>query len=115
MSLSHVVYTRDITGNARIYIDGIEQANGTVEGDFSSWYQNHLFGLANEVTGDRPWLGELYLVAVYTRALSSGEVMQNFDAGPGASTNQVPSAAFTADPVAGDAPLPVAFDAVGSF
>ena len=32
--------------------------------------------LANEVTRDRPWLGELYLVAIYDRALSEQEIQQ---------------------------------------
>ena len=38
-------------------------------------------GLANEVTGDRPWLGTFFLVAIYSRDLSAQEVGQNFKAG----------------------------------
>ncbi|MGH7138217.1 MAG: PSD1 and planctomycete cytochrome C domain-containing protein, partial [Pirellulales bacterium] len=37
--------------------------------------------LANELTGDRPWLGELRLVAVYARALTEQEIGRNFAAG----------------------------------
>ena len=33
------------------------------------------------LTGDRPWLGELHLVAIFSRALSHGEIQQNFTAG----------------------------------
>jgi hypothetical protein len=79
--LSHVVYTRDATGVARIYIDGVERASGTLGGDFSNWDGGFRLALANELTGDRPWLGELHLVAIYDRALSQAEVSQNFEAG----------------------------------
>lgn len=37
--------------------------------------------VATELTGDRPWRGELYLAAVYDRALSAEEVSQNIKAG----------------------------------
>jgi hypothetical protein len=80
---THVVYTRNGAGEARIYLDGVEQASGSVGGDFSNWDVSYRLGLANELTGDRPWLGELHLVAIYDRALSGAEVSQNFEAGPG--------------------------------
>jgi hypothetical protein len=79
--LSHVVYTRDATGVARIYVDGVERASGMVGGDFSNWDGGFRLALANELTGDRPWLGEFYLVAIFNRALSQAEVSQNFEAG----------------------------------
>jgi uncharacterized repeat protein (TIGR01451 family) len=68
--LTHVVYTRDASGQARIYIDDVEQASGTVGGDFSNWDGGFRLALANELTGGRPWLGEFHLVAIYSRALS---------------------------------------------
>jgi hypothetical protein len=79
--LTHVVYTRDASGVARIYIDDVEQANGTVGGDFSNWDAGYRLALGNELTGGRPWLGEFHLVAIYNRALSPAEVTQNFEAG----------------------------------
>jgi hypothetical protein len=79
--LSHVVYTRDSWGVARIYINGVERVSGTVGGDFD-WDDDCRFGLANEFTSrDRTWLGELHLVAIYSRALKPDEVSQNFEAG----------------------------------
>ena len=68
--LTHVVYTRDASGQARIYIDGVERASRTVGGDFSNWDGGLRLALANELTGGRPWLGEFHLVAIYSRALS---------------------------------------------
>jgi len=80
-ALTHVVYTRDAAGVATIYIDGTAQANATVSGSFSGWDNAYRLSLANELTGDRPWLGELYLVAIFDRALNAAEVSQNYSAG----------------------------------
>jgi hypothetical protein len=78
LDLVHLVYTRAANGTAKLYVNGIEQASTTVRGDFSNWDANYRLLLANEVTGDRPWLGEYNLVALYNRALSATEVQQNF-------------------------------------
>ncbi|MFQ5864131.1 MAG: choice-of-anchor D domain-containing protein [bacterium] len=80
--LAHVIYTRDASGQVKLYIDGVEQVSATVGGDFSNWSQMDRFGLANEFTGARAWLGDFHLVAVYNRALDPAEVQQNFAAGP---------------------------------
>ena len=37
--------------------------------------------MGNETTGEYPWRGEIYLVAMYERALKISEVKQNFKAG----------------------------------
>ena len=79
-----MVYTRDSSGTAIIYIDGIEVINDTVGGVFDNWDDTYFLALANELTGNRPWLGELYLVAIFDCALSLEEVEQNFAAGPNA-------------------------------
>jgi hypothetical protein len=81
-AMTHVVYTRDRTGRARIYLDGVEYASGLVEGTLSAWDPDQPLVLANEVGGNRPWLGTLHLVALYDRALSATEVDRNFAAGP---------------------------------
>lgn len=91
-SLTHVVYTRSNTGDAKIYVDGVESVSGLVDGDLSNWDDSYKFGLANEFTLDRPWLGELHLVAVYDRALDSDEVGQNFGAGPNPGSSIAPDA-----------------------
>jgi len=80
-TLTHVVYTREATGTARIYVNGKQRTNQKVSGKLSNWSKDFRLILANEVTGDRPWLGELHLVAVYSRALTQREVVQNFQAG----------------------------------
>ena len=79
--LSHVVYTRDNNGSVSIYKDGIPQVVGNIGGNLTNWNDNYRFILANEATGDRQWLGEIYLAAVYCVALDSSQVAQNFSAG----------------------------------
>lgn len=86
-SLAHVVYTRDPSGVTQIYVDGKLEVSGRADGDLSNWGSNYLFALGNELTMDRPWLGDLHLVSVYDRALSSSEVLQNFDAGADPTTS----------------------------
>lgn len=54
--LTHVVYTRDATGMARLYLDGLEWAKKTVGGNSSNWSSGYRLALGNE--------------------------LQNFDAGP---------------------------------
>jgi len=76
--LTHIVYTRDNTGRTTLYIDGTEKAARTIKGNLSNWENLHRFALANELTGNRPWLGEFHYVAIYSRALSRWEVMENF-------------------------------------
>ena len=81
VSPTHVVYTRDRPGNAHLYINGQQQATREVVGDLANWNDEYSLLLANEATGDRPWLGTIHLVAIYGRALSATEVKQNFLAG----------------------------------
>ena len=80
--LQHVVYTRDAAGVAKINVDGIEVGTATISGDLSNWNNGYEFALANELTGGRPWLGTLDLVAIYGDALTPSEVAQNFVSGP---------------------------------
>lgn len=79
--LTHVVYTRSRAGAVRIYVNGEERVSAEVAGDFSNWDGDYSLLLANEASGDRPWLGELHLVALYSHDLSAEEVSLNFAAG----------------------------------
>lgn len=72
--LTHVVYTRDKTGRAKLYIDGEQVAAGNVDGDLRNWDGGYRLVLANETSNDRPWLGTLHRVAIHARALDAEEV-----------------------------------------
>lgn len=80
-ALTHVVYSRDKQGMARIYLNGKQASSQQVGGDLAGWADDYRLSLANELTGDRPWRGELHLVGIYARALSAEEVAQNNAAG----------------------------------
>jgi chitodextrinase len=79
----HLVYTRDKAGNEKIFVNGTEIYSGFRAGNFSSWDNSYQFSLANELSGERPWLGTYFLVAVYNKALNPNEIQQNFEAGYG--------------------------------
>lgn len=79
--LTHVVYARNKSGQAQIYLNGKRAVKKQVAGNLSNWDRSLQLALGNEHTKGRPWLGTLHMVAVYSRALSSKEVTQNFSAG----------------------------------
>ncbi|MEM7387991.1 MAG: LamG-like jellyroll fold domain-containing protein, partial [Verrucomicrobiota bacterium] len=76
--LTHVVYTRDREGEARIYLDGVEVAKKKVKGDLSKWNKGYRLALGNEHSGDRLWKGSFQLVALFNRALTPSEVTSHF-------------------------------------
>ena len=80
----HLVYTRTRDGQVRLYLDGQVVAERQDAGDFGNWDSSYHLAIANEIGGGRPWLGEMYLLAVYNRPLSAEEVQQNRKAGSGA-------------------------------
>ncbi|CAN5367943.1 hypothetical protein BH23VER1_BH23VER1_03730 [soil metagenome] len=85
---SHLVFTRNAAGSATLYFDGVAMTTEPIGGDFSGWNGGYSFGIGNEfnVLSDndaRDWQGVYHLAAVYSRALSGAEVVQNYEAGPG--------------------------------
>lgn len=77
---THVIYTRNSSGDVGLYVNGEQVVNAQIAGTFSNW-ENYVFALGNELTGDRPWLGTFYQVAVYDRALTQEEIDQRTTAG----------------------------------
>jgi hypothetical protein len=73
-SLTHIVFTRNAEGKARLYINGEEESVRDITGDLSGWKEDFKLVLANETSNDRPWLGTLHLVAIYDRALTREEI-----------------------------------------
>jgi hypothetical protein len=85
-ALTHVVFTWDVSSQtATIYINGklISQSDKKFTGDLS--FSAFELVLANEINiadgKPRFWLGEMYMVAIYDRALSPKEIVQNYNAG----------------------------------
>lgn len=80
-NLTHVIYSRDRSGRTRIFINGKQVVEQTVAGATDNWHGSFQLALANELNGERPWLGTYFLVAIYSRDLSTQEIEQNFKAG----------------------------------
>jgi hypothetical protein len=78
--LTHIVATYD--GNIKkLYINGnLHSESQQLTGDFSNW-ANYPLVLGNELTGDRTWLGKIYLVAIYNRSLTPDEIFRNYQSG----------------------------------
>ena len=79
--LHHIVSTQD-GEMTRMYIDG-ELQSGSLDlaADFSNWDPGYGLVLGNEAIASRPWRGNLYLVAIYDRALTQEQIQQNLDSG----------------------------------
>ena len=91
--ITQAVYTRDSTGRASLYVNGKKVKGQTIAGVMSNWDSTYRLALGNELSGDRPWLGTLYLVAIYNHDLTAPEVAHNFKAGAQARMDPVKLAA----------------------
>jgi len=81
----HLVYTRDNAGHEKFYLNGELVEVGFSPYDFANWSDNYLLAIGNEITQNRPWLGTIYLAAIYNLALNPEQVEKNFLSGYGAS------------------------------
>ncbi len=71
---THLVVTYDHTKTS-VYVDGQLKGQVTaVGGRFENWNAEYRFALGNELTGNRPWRGSIYSVAIYRRVLSQDEI-----------------------------------------
>jgi VanZ family protein len=66
----------------KVYINGVQKARSdTLKGSLSNWDNSYRLTIGNDVTGSRPWKGEIYYVAVYNRALTDREIHNNYLSG----------------------------------
>ena len=86
-NLTHIVYTRDKSGNVKIYVNGAEDASFTLNGDFSNWNSSYKLGVGNEFVDARPWLGTVYDLTIFGRTLSPEEISHNYNFGVEGLTN----------------------------
>jgi hypothetical protein len=86
--LTHLVFTHDINGNARLYLNGIQIASGVTNFDLSSVTVKNSYVSLNE---DIPaWEGDYFLMAIYNRALSVSEITMNLNACPPSPALRIP-------------------------
>jgi hypothetical protein len=77
----HIVATRGSIGVTSFYVDGVKQAPDSVPGNFGNWDLTYGVAVGNEPNLVSPWLGTIYLAAVYCKELSVAEVQQNYAEG----------------------------------
>lgn len=80
-ALVHLVETHDAAGAKRVYLDGVRVIDFVQGGDFSTWDPSYPLSVGNTPALDRPFFGEVHLVAIYDRALTAAEVATNRMAG----------------------------------
>ena len=84
-TLQHVVLTYDPINGRRLYVNGV--ATGDTDrvggGTLSDWDDSFALVLGNETSNNRQWMGVFRLASIHSRALTSVQVRQNFDAGVG--------------------------------
>jgi hypothetical protein len=78
-----------------MYIDGRLIASKQVPGELTNWDPEFHLALANELTGDRAWLGEYYGVAIWDSACSAEEAAKRFQAGSRAKPADQPLVHYT--------------------
>ena len=84
--LQHVVTTYDPVVGRSVYVNGnplalADPVSGSTS--ISNWDDSFAFVLGNEVPGNRPWNGQIRMVAIHNRVLTQAQVLQNFDVGVG--------------------------------
>jgi len=88
VAVQHVVFTRDVTG-VNVYINGADAIPPPTTPpsmpppavDQSEWSPAYQLAFGNETTGGRPWLGKIYMAAVYAKKLTAAEIATKFAAG----------------------------------
>jgi hypothetical protein len=84
-TLQHVVLTFDPVNGRRLYVNGefTGDIDATAPGNLNDWDDTFALVLGNEVSNDRLWQGVIRLLAIHNRALTPGQIQQNFEASVG--------------------------------
>jgi hypothetical protein len=82
LSMHHICYVRKADGNEALFIDGKKTGESYRPGTLDTWGSDFKVRLANSLDGNLSWQGNMYLLAIYDRALNENEIAANFSAGP---------------------------------
>jgi hypothetical protein len=91
IALQHIVYTRDVNGQ-NIYVNGVDAIPPPTTPppppttpppvlDMNDWSPINQLAFGNEINGGRPWLGKIYMAAVYSTKLTAADVSAKYAAG----------------------------------
>ena len=86
-TLQHVVMNYDPDVGRSIYVNGILiDVSDPLAGPSTInnvWDPGFTLVLGNETSGNRPWQGQMRMLAIHNRNLSASQVQQNYDVGVG--------------------------------
>lgn len=82
LNIQHIVYVIDSLGREHLYINGEHSAESFRPGHLGNWKDNFYLRLGNENDGKYAWNGTFYTVAIYNKALTSDEIITNYESGP---------------------------------
>ncbi|MGD2034112.1 MAG: fibronectin type III domain-containing protein [Bacteroidales bacterium] len=80
--LQHIVYTHNASGEEKIFVNGEELISGFRPAKYNKWENDYSLLIANSFHEDAPWLGDIYLLSIYDRFLTSDEIRANYLASP---------------------------------
>jgi len=84
--LQHVVFVYNPSdGKGYLYLNGtLIKTENNVRGNLNNWDSGFQMIIGNEFGDglyDRDWQGEIYTIAIYSKALTQAEITQNYNAG----------------------------------
>lgn len=83
-TLQHIVITYNATTGRSIYVNGnLIEVNDESPSPLSSWDDSFALILGTEASNNNTWQGDIRLLAIYNRALTSDQITQNFNVGVG--------------------------------
>jgi hypothetical protein len=85
-NLQHVVTTYDAINGRRIYVNGVltNAMENVPPTNLSGWQDNYIFAIGDAASGNgRAWEGQVRLMAIYNRALTHQQIIQNLEVGVG--------------------------------
>ena len=74
--ISHLVLVANTTERL-LYVDGIPLMSSPVGAGMLNWDPSYAIRIGDAINYERQWLGTIYFMAIYDRALTAAEVMQN--------------------------------------
>jgi hypothetical protein len=87
-NLQHVVVNYDPIDGRSMYVNGelvdVDEPISGVTTINNAWDDGFTLILGNETSGNRPWYGQVRMLAIHNRTLNQAQVLQNFDVGVGA-------------------------------
>ena len=82
-TLQHVVITQDPVNGRRIYVNGEDTGVRETASAIRNWDNTFALIVGNEANGNRQWQGAVRLLAIHNKALSAGQIAQNYSVGVG--------------------------------